>query len=136
MRTGMNRPGLFRTVADDALGFGQGARFQPKAVADWLDFSRDEVSRIASVAKSSVRWDESIPKQVQERLEEIGNVANMVAGIFDGDRAKTALWFRTKNPMLGDASPRDMVRLGRYERLRKFVVSAISDRAAEERVQN
>ena len=134
MGTGMNRPGLFSTVADDALHFGQGPAFHPKKVADWFDFTRDEVSRIASVSKSSVRWDDNIPKQVQERLEEIGNVANMVAGIFNGDAAKTALWFRTKNPMLGDVSPRDMVRLGRYERLRKFVVSAIADRAAEERV--
>lgn len=136
MGTRMNRPGLFNTVADDTLGFGQGSAFHPKKVAEWLDFSRDEISRIASVAKSSVRWDENIPKQVQDRLEEIGNVANMVAGIFHGDAAKTALWFRTKNPMLGDVSPRDMVRFGRYERLRKFVVSAISDRAAEERVPN
>lgn len=132
----MNLPGLFQTVADDALAFGRGDSFHPKKVADWLDFSRDDVSRIASVSKSSVRWDEAIPKQVQDRLEEIGNIANMVAGIFDGDVGKAALWFKTKNPLLGDVSPRDMVRLGRYERLRKFVVSAIADRAAETRVSH
>lgn len=124
----MNATGLFDTVAPDALAFGRGPGFNPKRVVDWLDFDKDEISRIASVSKASVRYDEAAPKAVRERLEEIANVVNMVAGIFDGDSAKTALWFRTKNPMLGDVSPRDMVRLGRYDRLRKFVISAIADR--------
>lgn len=126
----MNAPGLFDTVAPDALEFGRGDGFNPKRVAEWLDFDKGEVSRIAAVAKASVRYDEAAPRAVRERLEEIANVANMVARIFDGDGAKTALWFRTKNPMLGDVSPRDMVRLGRYDRLRKFVVSAIADRGS------
>lgn len=128
----MTATSLFGTVApDDRLAFGMGASFDPKRVADWLDFDKLEVSRIASVSKASVRYDDAVPKAVRDRLEEIANIANMVAGIFEGDAAKTALWFRTKNPMLGDVSPRDMVRLGRYDRLRKFVVSAIADRAMQ-----
>ncbi len=127
----MTATGLFDSVAPDRLAFGLGPTFDPKLVVDWMDFDKSEVSRIASVAKSSVRYDDAIPRAVRDRLEEIANIANMVAGIFDGDGAKTALWFRTKNPMLGDVSPRDMVRLGRYDRLRKFVVGAISDRAMQ-----
>jgi hypothetical protein len=34
------------------------------------------------------------------------------------------LWFKTRNPLLGDISPRDMIRLGRFERLRKFIINA------------
>ena len=118
---------LFQTVPTDLLQFGQGNQFRPKKVVDWLEFDKDEVSKIASVAKASVRYDDSAPRAVRERLEDIASIANMVAKVFEGDADKTALWFRTKNPMLGDVSPRDMVRLGRYDRLRKFIVSAIAD---------
>ena len=38
--------------------------------------------------------------------------------------------------MLGDVSPRDMIRLGRYERLRKFIINAMIDRMAEQYVPN
>lgn len=128
----MSNSGLFATVApDDLLAFGRGPDFNPKRVADWMDLTKNEVSKIALVAKASVRYDEAAPKAVVERLEEIANIANMVAGIFDGDLAKASLWFRTKNPMLGDVSPRDMVRLGRYDRLRKFIITAIVDRTPQ-----
>jgi len=36
-------------------------------------------------------------------------------------------WFKARNPLLGDVSPRDMIRLGRYEKLRKFIISAMMD---------
>lgn len=122
-------PQLFDTVApNDVLAFGRGAGFDPERVAEWLDLNKGEVSKIASVAKASVRYDDSAPRAVVERLEEIANIANLVAGIFDGDAAKAALWFGTRNPMLGDVSPRDMVRLGRYDRLRKFIITAVVDR--------
>jgi hypothetical protein len=127
----MQTSALFQSVPNkDALQFGEGPGFYPKLVADFLEFDRNVVSKIASVAVTSVRWDDNMPKAVRERLEEIGAVANMVAGIFDGDTAKTALWFRTKNPLLGDVSPRDMVRLGRYDRLRRFIITAIQEDAA------
>lgn len=116
---------LFRTVPDDVLKFGIGSKFQPRRVADLLSLEKSEVSRIAEVSPASVRYDKQIPKNVRDRLEEIASVCNLVAGFFDGDPGKTALWFKTKNPMLGDIAPRDMVRLGRYDRLRKFVISAV-----------
>ena len=57
----------------------------------------------------------------------------MVAKVFDGDVEKTAVWFRARNPMLGDVSPRDMIRLGRFERLRKFIITAMSANEAQVR---
>lgn len=77
----------------------------------------------------SVRYDRNAPAAVIERFEEIATTCNTVAEVFDGDPAKTALWFRTKNPLLGDVSPRDMIRLGRYDRLRRFIIGAMVDRA-------
>jgi hypothetical protein len=119
---------LFDTVPEDVLKFGRGPSFQPKLVAELLELKKPEVSRLASVAQSSVRYDEHIPSAVREKLEDVGLVCNQVAVFFDGDPIKTALWFKTKNPMLGDVSPRDMVRLGRTDRLRKFIITALAER--------
>ncbi|MFA1289668.1 hypothetical protein ACDJ03_18295 [Xanthomonas axonopodis pv. nakataecorchori] len=119
---------LFRSVPKgDFLEFGKGDCFEAKKVAEFMQLDRNAVSKIASVSSASVRWDANAPKAVRERLEEIGAIANMVADIFEGDTAKTALWFKTKNPLLGDITPRDMVRLGRHDRLRRFIVTAIQE---------
>jgi hypothetical protein len=127
---------LFGTVSQqDRLGFYQDQEFRPKAVVDFLKFTNSDVSRIADVSKNSVRFDSLIPREVRDRLEEIANICNLVAGHFGGDAQKTALWFRTKNPVLGDISPRDMIRYGRYEKLRRFVNGAVSDDAGNRKAR-
>lgn len=130
----MNSAPLFATASDDLLNFGRGEQFDPKKVVDWMKFDRKAVSIMSSVSPHSVRYDEDIPRAVKERLEDVANLANMVAGIFDGDVDKTLLWFKTANPMLGNISPRDMVRMGRDDRLRKFIVGAIADNEDGQRV--
>jgi len=97
-------------------------------VPEVLGLKREDVSKLASVSLKSVRYDDSIPEPMRERLEEIAITINMVAKFFDGDTDKTVTWFRARNPMLGDVSPRDMIRLGRFERLRKFIINAVLDK--------
>lgn len=122
----MSHAALFSTVANqDALAFGSGDQFRPRHVVDFLNLKSDDVSKIAGVAKSSVRYDDAIPQPMRDRIREIADICNQVAVFFDGDADKTALWFRTPNPMLGNVSPRDMLRFGRYDKLRRFVVGAI-----------
>jgi hypothetical protein len=121
--------GLFDTVPEDLLHFGVGAAFDAKRVPQLLGLKKEDVSRLASVSVKSVRYDDAIPEQVRERLEEIASTINMVAKAFDGDVDKTTTWFKARNPLLGDASPRDMIRLGRYERLRKFIIHAMLERS-------
>ena len=118
---------LFDSVPNDVFNFGRGASFVPKKVPDFLGFKKEDVSHISAVSVKSVRYDEAIPEQVKERLEEIANTINLVARVLDGDVEKTTAWFKTRNPLLGDISPRDMIRLGRYERLRKFIINAMSE---------
>lgn len=120
---------LFQNVSHgDPLRFGVGPQFHPERVRDFLDLNKGDVSRLANVSVKSVRFDDATPVAVTERFEEIATICNMVAeNVFGGDKAKTALWFRTKNPLLGDVSPRDMIRLRRFDRLRRFVVGAIFD---------
>lgn len=116
---------LFDSVPDDYFHFGQGTSFQAKSVSDLLGLKREDVSKLASVSQRSVRYDAAIPEQVHERLLEIAMTVNLVAKFFDGDTEKTVLWFKARNPLLGDISPKEMIRLGRYERLRKFIVNAL-----------
>lgn len=126
----MSTAALFSNLPKgDPLGFGLGAQFHPEKVRDFLQLKKDDVSRLADVSTKSVRFDSAIPAAVLGRFEEIATTCNMVAEAFGGDAEKTALWFRTKNPMLGDVSPRDMIRLRRFDRLRRFIIGAMADRA-------
>ena len=90
-----------------------------------LKASEDTNMRSPVTDRSAVRYDGHIPDQVRVRLEEIAATINLVAKQFDGDTAKTASWFKARNPLLGDVSPRDMIRLGRYQRLRSFIMQAM-----------
>jgi hypothetical protein len=56
------------------------------------------------------------PKLLKERIEEMKNVCELVYEML-GDVGKTQLWFKTKNQMLGNNSPRDLLRFGRYQKL-------------------
>ena len=123
--------GLFDTVTNDPLRFGIGSSFEPKRVTEALGLKKQDVSRLASVSVKSVRYDDAMPEQMRERLEEIAQTVNLVAQMFDGDAEKAVAWFKARNPMLGDVSPREMIRLGRYERLRKFIVNALLDRTSD-----
>ena len=122
------QPRLFRNVHDrDYLGFWADQTLNARGVADFLGLTKPDVAKVAGVAPSSVRFDQKIPREVLERLEEIANICALVAQFFEGDVAKTALWFRTRNLLLGDISPRDMIRFGRYAKLRQFVMEALAE---------
>lgn len=122
---------LFGTVArEDRLGFWRSGAVDARKVVDFLDLSRADVAKVAGVAPASVRFDQKTPREVRDRIDEIANVVSLVAQFFGGDAARTALWFKTPNPMLGGIPPRDMIRFGRYERLLKFVLEALEENAA------
>ena len=127
----MTQTGLFDSVPDDLFQFGRGAAFMPRKVPDLLGFKKEDVSHLASVSAKSVRYDDAMPEQVRERLEEIANTINLVARALDGDLDKTLAWFKTRNPLLGDIAPREMIRLGRYERLRKFIIHAMNEQTGQ-----
>jgi hypothetical protein len=123
-------PVLFGSVPDrDYLGFWQGRTLNPLAVARFLRFSRSDVARIALVSPLSVRYDHKMPADVLARLAQIAIVCGHVADHFDGDASKTAAWFMTGNPLLGDLAPRDMILRGRYEALRRIVMQGLEREA-------
>jgi hypothetical protein len=111
-------------IASDILGFYQDGQPDYRRVAELAKLTKEDLGKIAKVAKSSVRYDHSIPASVAERLREIANIANLVAEFFEGDVHKVALWFELPNPHLGNISPRTMIRGNRYKRLLNFVLDA------------
>ena len=60
---------------------------------------------------------------------ELEQLCETVLGFFEGDVNRAALWFRLPNPLLGDLSPRDMIRYGRYGKLKEFVLEALAENA-------
>jgi uncharacterized protein (DUF2384 family) len=98
----------------------------PQNVVQFLSLQKSDVSKATGQPKNSIRYDSRIPHELKKRIQEIGSIINLVAEHFEGDLEKTLLWFETDNPLLGDISPRDMIRLGRYQKLRKFVLNSIS----------
>lgn len=97
-----------------------------KNVVRFLDLDTNDVSRGLDINKKSVRYDEKIPKELLQRLQEIAVICELVAIYFNGDIEKTALWFKIKNPALGGLAPRDMIRFGRFKKLEKFVRNALA----------
>ena len=118
---------LFSGVAKDHLSLFEGEKPKCPDVMRIFEFKKQDVARAAGVALSSVRWDDRMPPEVRDRFREWANLINLVAEFFEGDTRKTALWFTLPNPTLGDVRPRDMIRFGRYKRLQKSVVNALSE---------
>jgi len=124
---------LFSTVApNDGLKFFHGNVVDIERVREITGLDNNDLAKIAGVPKGSVRNDSKAPKQVREHLENIANICNLVFEFFN-DNVKTKVWLQTPNPMLGNMSPRDMIRFGRFAKLQRFVANAIAEgRTVEE----
>ena len=120
-------PDIFSTVPKkDYLSLFEDDIPNYHGVTELLNFKKEDVSKATGVPLSSIRYDEKIPLQLRERIREWANLLNLVAEHFQGHNRKTVLWFTMPNPLLGDMSPRDMIRFGRYRKLLKFIVTAIA----------
>jgi predicted nucleotidyltransferase len=119
------RASLFSTVPTrDYLQFWQAGRFQPQRVARFLGLSKVQLAQLAAVAPASVRFDDKTPRMLSERLLDIAATCELVAQAFDGNVTKTALWFKTPNPQLGNLSPCELLRRGEREVLQRHVIQA------------
>jgi uncharacterized protein (DUF2384 family) len=124
----MSGVALFETIPkEDYLSLFPSGDTDYEKVVDLLDFKKKDVARASNVALQSIRYDPpKMPKELQERIQEWGVALNLVAQFF-GDEQKTILWFKTPNPLLGDIAPRDMIKIGRFKKLRQFILQALSD---------
>lgn len=119
---------LFETIPkEDYLRLFPSGDTDYEKVVDLLDFRKKDVARASNVALQSVRYDPpKMPKELQDRIQEWAVALNLVAQFFR-DEQKTVLWFKTPNPLLGDIAPRDMIKIGRFKKLRQFILQALSE---------
>ena len=118
---------LLNIVPEDHLSLYKERELQGNRVAKFLEFDRKDISKAVGVPESNVRYDERMPAILRERMRQWATLLNLVAGYFKADEVKTIQWFTTPNPFLGGISPRDMIKLGRYNKLLKFVVNAMEE---------
>ena len=91
-----------------------------------LEFKKKDVSLATNIPAASIRFDEKMPTELMERFKEWAVALNLVAEFFQ-DPNKAILWFDISNPLLGDLSPRDMIKLGRFKKLRDFIQTALDE---------
>jgi hypothetical protein len=116
---------LYTTVPQhmsDVL-FSQGVA-DPRKAAAFLGFKTEDVATATGVPRKSVHLWASIPEEARARLTEIATICALVMEFFSGNIDKTHLWFTTRNPLLGNLSPREMIRLGLYRKVLRFVQEA------------
>lgn len=118
---------LNATVPEDCFSLYEKSKIQANRVVRYLDFKKEDVSKAAGVPLSSIRYDHKIPKELENRMREWALLINLVGNHFSGDEHKTLQWIVTMNPLLGNLSPRDMIRFGRFKKLLKFVVNALEE---------
>jgi uncharacterized protein (DUF2384 family) len=118
---------LFSTVPkEDRLALFADGHTDYQKVVRLLDFSKSDVAKASRIPSMSVRYDRKIPKELAERVQEWAIALNMVAQYFQ-DEQKTVLWFKTRNPLLGNIKPRDMIRVGRFGKLQRFIQNALDE---------
>lgn len=118
---------LFKSVPEDLLNLYENKEVQCDRIQALLNFKKKDVSKAVGMRGSPVRLDGRMPALIRERIQEWATLLNLVGEHFDGDTFKTTQWFTTLNPELGDISPRDMIKLGRYKKLYKFVINALEE---------
>ena len=123
----VNRAALFDTVPkDDPLLLFPGGDTDYQRVVKLLDFKKRDVAKASQISLQSVRYDQKMPKELEERVREWALALSLVAGYFKSED-KTVLWFKTQNPLLGNIAPRDMIRIGRFKKLQQFILNALGE---------
>lgn len=127
----MRHETLFDTLPENSSPFwdDQSECLDYQKIANNLIDVRDKkekISRITGVSKSSVRYDDKMPAEVKDFLHYTVSIFHMVYTHFNNDFQKTKLWFELPNPLIGEGiAPRDMIYIGRHQKLFQIVASAI-----------
>ena len=118
---------LFNSIPpEDRFHFFNKGEPDGKKVVNFINFKKEDVSVAAGVPLNNVRYDNKMSEELRERLVEWATAINLV-GCYFNDPDKTMLWFQVPNPLLGGMSPRDMIRVGRFKKLLKFIQTAIDE---------
>jgi len=124
----MSQTTIFNTVpkSDVFKFFSRHNTVDGKRVVESLKFKKEDVSAATSIPLASVRYDEKMSALLERCLIEWATALNLVGNHFR-DTNKALLWFQISNPQLGDYSPRDLIKLGRFSKLMRFIQTALEE---------
>ena len=126
-RLGTAAQDLFGNIPhEDKFNLYSEGQVDGKKVVDFLDYKKRDVAVAANIPVKSVRYDNKMPAALKERLREWAIAINLV-GIYFNYEHKTMLWFDTTNPLLGNISPKAMIRAGRFRKLIRFIQTALEE---------
>lgn len=111
----------------DYLNLFNNGQPQYKNIMRILGFTKKHVACATNIPFNKINFKKGIPTQLRQHFCQWANLINLVAGFFDGDEEKTILWLVSSNPLLGDIPPRNMILMGRYEKLLKFVENSLAE---------
>lgn len=106
--------------------FQEGAVPDVERTAKYLKLTTDDIAKAARIPINSVRFDSKMPAALEARAREWAIALNLV-GSFLKDPKKTLLWFSIPNPLLGGATPRDMIVRGRASKLIEVIQQALGE---------
>lgn len=120
-------PTLFNTVPkEEVFNFYENGKLDCKKVVNFFGYHTKDVAKATGIPERSIRYDNRIPENLYTHLIEWANAINLV-GSFFRDPQKTVLWFEVPNPLLGNLSPKEMIKLGRFKKLIKFIQQSIDE---------
>ncbi|TVQ77139.1 MAG: hypothetical protein EA369_09520 [Bradymonadales bacterium] len=109
---------LVSNVAADRLDLFKDGRPQYAKIKEVVDLTDKDFASATRFPVASLKSGGSkLPRDFIRILLDLGNAINLVAEAFNGDMKKVNLWFQLRNPQLGNISPRDMIRHGRFKKL-------------------
>jgi hypothetical protein len=118
---------LFNSVPERDVGkFFKNGEVDGQRVVEFLKYKKEDVAVASGVPVTSVRYDAKMPVDLRERMVEWATAINLVGSHFN-DIDKTMLWFQVPNPLLGGMAPRDLIRVGRFKKLLKFIQTALDE---------
>ena len=92
--------------------------------------SKKAVAKAAGIPELSVRYDDRMSVNLKEFFNEIISVLSIVAKEMNNDKDKVRLWFSMPNPVLGGVSPSQMILIGKYKKLLKFIERSLNGEMA------
>lgn len=97
-----------------------------KKIVEFLRYKKEDVSSAADIPLRSVRYDQKMPIELREHLIQWATAINLVGNFF-GDGDKATLWFQIPNPLFGNMTPRNMIRVGRFKKLLRMIKAALEE---------
>lgn len=107
----------------DPLGFFQHGHPSRERVLEWFGLSE---SQAREIWKITPRDGPGLEPQ-DSLIAQLAYLANAVTMALAADSSKAHQWFLTRNPLLGDVAPLDMIKLGRIYRLETWIENARRD---------